>query len=121
MSSLGIRLPLTRDSSDGFTMLKTLRQMTKQNFKMLLLTNPGERIMEPNFGVGLKRYLFNNFMSKTQSAKSEKINQQVKLYMPVIRITDLQFESSPDTNSIRIIIQYQIPTVGINDLLDLTI
>ena len=60
MSSIGIKLPLAYSSLDGFQMIKTIRQMAKQNFKMLILTNPGERIMEPNFGVGLSRYLFEN-------------------------------------------------------------
>ena len=49
MSSIGIKLPLTYNSADGFTMIKTIRQMIKQNFKMLILTNPGERVMEPQF------------------------------------------------------------------------
>mgnify|MGYP003354002300 CR=1 FL=1 len=32
----------------------------KQNFKILLLTNPGERVHFPKFGVGLRNYLFEN-------------------------------------------------------------
>jgi phage baseplate assembly protein W len=54
MSSLGVKLPLARDASDGYGMIKSFKTMIRQNFKMLLLTSPGERIMEPNFGVGLK-------------------------------------------------------------------
>ena len=60
MSSLGVKLPLARDSSDGFGMIKNFKTMIKQNFKMLLLTNPGERVMEPDFGVGRKKFLFEN-------------------------------------------------------------
>ncbi len=61
MASLAVKLPLTPDSGDGFTMIKGLRALIKQNFKMLLLTIPSERVMEPEFGVGLKRFLFQNF------------------------------------------------------------
>ena len=121
MSSLGVKLPLTKDSGDGYTMLKTLRQMVKQNFKMLLLTNPGERIMEPNFGVGLKRYLFNNATSNIESAINQRLSNQIATYLPIVNISNMQFDISPDTNSLRIVIQYQIPTAGINDLLDVTI
>lgn len=121
MSSLGVKLPLTKDSIDGFTMLKTLRQMIKQNFKMILLTNPGERIMEPNFGVGVKRYLFNNSTSNVESAISQRLQNQVATYLPVVQINDIQFEISPDTSTLRMVIQYQIPTAGVNDLLDVTI
>ena len=61
MASYGVALPLPYDSGDGFTMLKHIKRVAKQNFKMLILTVPGERVMEPKFGVGLKRYLFENF------------------------------------------------------------
>ena len=55
---LSPKLPLTYDESEGYRMNKKFAEMVLQNLKMLLLTNPGERIMEPDFGVGLKRYLF---------------------------------------------------------------
>ena len=47
MSSFGVALPLVNDSSDGFRMLK-VKDVIKQNFKMLILTT-GERVMEPEF------------------------------------------------------------------------
>ena len=41
MSSFNVRLPLRGDTDDGYTMIKDLKTMVVQNFKMLLLTNPG--------------------------------------------------------------------------------
>ena len=35
-----------------------IERLIKQNVKMILLTIPGERIMFPNFGVGLQTFLF---------------------------------------------------------------
>ena len=50
-------LPLTADEEDGhFTLLKSVLQTTEQNLKMLILTCPGERIMDINFGVGIRHY-----------------------------------------------------------------
>ena len=40
MASIGVRLPLTLDTTDGFGAIKTIRQMINQNLKMLILTNP---------------------------------------------------------------------------------
>ena len=77
--------------------------------------------MEPNFGVGIKRYLFDNAKSNIQSRITQRLNNQIATYLPVVSINDIQFEISPDTNSLRMVIEYQIPTVGINDLLDITI
>ena len=42
MSSLSVKLPLARDSGDGFEMIKSFKSMIKQNFKMLLLTEKGD-------------------------------------------------------------------------------
>ena len=55
MAGLGPRLPLARDSGDGFGLLKSFERMVRQNLKMLILNVPGERVMEPLYGVGLKR------------------------------------------------------------------
>ena len=51
MSSIAVRLPLTLDSADGFGMITAIRGAIKQNLKMLILTEPGERIMEPLLGL----------------------------------------------------------------------
>ena len=52
-NGLAVKLPLFYDPVDGpYTLLKTMREVGAQNLKMLVLTNPGERIMNPDFGVG---------------------------------------------------------------------
>ena len=58
MAGYSARLPMNKDPNDGFQMLKTIPEVAKQNFKMLLLTEPGERVWDKNYGVGLKRFLF---------------------------------------------------------------
>lgn len=121
MSSIGIKLPITYDAGDGFTMITTIRQMVKQNLKMLILTNPGERVMEPNFGVGIKRFLFSNYTEGVAGKINIRLNEQLDLYLPIVVVQNLQFEASPDTNSMRIILTYEIPDIGINDLLEFTI
>ena len=122
MSSIGVKLPLTQDSGDGFTMIKSIKGMIKQNFKMLLLTNPGERVMEPNFGVGLKTYLFANATEDIQAQIGTKIREQTQLYLPVIRIRNIQFGlSNIDTNTLAMRVIYDIPSLGLQDLIEFTI
>ena len=59
LDSQSPKLPLTSTDEDGpWGLNKTLLETTKQNFKNLLLTNPGERVMDTFFGVGLSRFLF---------------------------------------------------------------
>jgi hypothetical protein len=56
---LSVALPLRIDARDGaYGLNKNLLQVAEQNLKMVILTAPGERIMFPEFGVGVRNYLF---------------------------------------------------------------
>ena len=92
MASLALKLPITKDSIDGFTMIKDFRTLIRQNFKMLLLTIPGERIMAPSFGVGLSAYLFSQFTQSTFNRIESKIIEQAAIYLPVISIFNSNFK-----------------------------
>jgi len=122
MASIGVALPLTFDSGTGYTMLTSLKSTIKQNFKMLLLTAPGERVMDPNFGVGLKTYLFANFHEDIYSEIDTKIREQVAIYIPIIKIIAVQFATTHiDNNKLSIFVEYSIPNIGVKDLLEFTI
>ena len=121
MASLSVALPLQVDDSDGFVMNKSISAVVKQNLKMLILTIPGERVMEPNFGAGVARYLFENFGEQTASKIQTKIREQVSTYMPAVQIRNITFGViNPDSNYLGIVIEYSIPSIGIKDLLELT-
>ena len=121
MASFGVALPLQTDSADGFAMVMNLNSLVKQNLKMLILTIPGERVMEPNFGVGLSRYLFENFGQNTMSQISSRIREQAGIYLPAVEIRNITFGTTdPDSNYLGIAIEYSIPSIGIADLLELT-
>jgi len=122
MASLAVKLPLTYNSSDGFTMIKSFKPLIKQNLKMLLLTNPGERIMEPAYGVGLLTYLFRNYSENVAGEIKQKIAAQARAYLPIIQITKIDFDmTEPDNNKLGISISYKIPKIGATDLLQFTI
>ena len=122
MSSLSLHLPITYNSADGFTMIKSIKRMIKQNFKMLLLTSPGERVMEPNFGVGVKNYLFSMYSENVPAQLRSKIMEQVNIYLPVVSITSIDFRTTnPDTSTLGLVITYRIPEIGARDLIELTI
>ena len=103
-------------------MIRDIRTMVRQNLKMLLLTIPGERVMQPDFGVGMTTYLFEPFNNSVYSEIELKIKQQVNTYLPAVRIDNITFESSEqDFNKLFISIAYSIPNINIRDLLEFTI
>lgn len=107
---ISVLLPLIYSKQDGpFQLNKTIQESVKQNFKNLLLTNKGERIMDPLFGIGIYSYLFENYnQTTTYVVKSETINQTRK-YMPFITIEDLLItDTSTNLNQFYIYIKYNI-------------
>tara|TARA_B100000700_G_C15039496_1_gene854613 strand:- start:920 stop:1288 length:369 start_codon:yes stop_codon:yes gene_type:complete len=122
MSGFGPRLPITYSDIDGYMLLKDYASVIRQNFKMLILTNPGERIMEPDYGVGMSRFLFENFSDTTYADIDRRIRQQTKIYMPFINIVEVQFNAPDlDSNTLNVSIKYSIPQIGAFDLLQFTI
>ena len=133
MSGISPKLPLYIDPVDGIALNKTLKQMTRQNLKMIILTSPGERIMHPKFGVGLRRYLFMNNTQSTLSDISRRISEQVRTYLPSVRIRSIKFlsengeemgssfESSSSSNYVKLVLNYEIPSAFISDTLDIKV
>ena len=122
MSTLAVKLPITRNQINGYTMIDDISTLVKQNFKMLILTNPGERVMIPDFGVGIRAYLFENFNSTVESDIRVAIKKQTQKYLPVINIQSISFEDTdPDFNTLSVKIKYSIPALNLKDLLQFTI
>tara|TARA_R110000772_G_C13213798_1_gene431182 strand:+ start:473 stop:841 length:369 start_codon:yes stop_codon:yes gene_type:complete len=122
MASLAPKLPLTLDSGDGYTSIKTLKSLIKQNFKMLILTNPGERVMDPEFGVGIRQFLFENFESDVYARIDQRIREQTSIYLPVVLIRSIEFgRRTEDENLLALRLEYAIPDIAVRDLLEFTI
>lgn len=121
MAGISPKLPLQLDTENGIALNKTLKETVKQNLKMLVLTAPGERLMLPEYGVGLRNFLFEQSSAKTIADLNSRIKDQIGLYMPFIDLLDIDF-SSPEENSyvLNVSIQYAIPNVVNSDVLTIS-
>lgn len=91
MAGISPKLPISRDSEDGYSLTKTYEEMVRQNLKNLLLTVPGERMMDPDFGVGIKLYLFENHGVSVYAEIFSKARQQIGIYMPFVTLEKVDF------------------------------
>ncbi len=127
MAGISPKLPLTLSTTEGpYTSLKDLREVVKQNLTMLLLTNPGERIMDPTFGVGLETFLFEQATADVLSDISSKIEEQLNKFMPFVSLTSLFFGDGTDDfksnlNTVHIQIVYYINPLAEEDVLSINI
>ena len=86
MKGIGQQLPLDTNEVDGtYSLTKTYKEQVKQNFKNLLLTSPGEKMMNPDFGVGLRGFLFDPSVQVIPALKT-RIKSQTQKYLPFIQI-----------------------------------
>jgi phage baseplate assembly protein W len=119
---IGPRLPLDYDKVNGpYGLIVDPTEEIKQNFRNLMLTNPGERIMNSDFGVGLSRFLFENFTTEVQEDISERVYTQTERYLPSVNINFVKSVFDEGKNQLYVRIEYFIPVLGINDLIDLKI
>tara|TARA_R100000005_G_C4983649_1_gene192599 strand:+ start:1258 stop:1656 length:399 start_codon:yes stop_codon:yes gene_type:complete len=126
LEAIGPSLPLTRDTRSGvFSLITSYDEEIKQNFKNLILTSPGERVMNPDFGVGIRNYLFEN-RSNAKSAIEQRLRSQVERYMPFISLQDVIFDYSDELGvpledrqilSIRIV--YSVPDLNLESAINI--
>jgi len=127
MAGISPKLPLSLDESDGYALNKTFRDAMKQNFKMLILTTPGERVMIPDFGVGIRRYLFENADEFTYAEIKQNILEQTAAYLPFVKIVSIDIVENGDPllqistgTGINLKIQYFIPEILEQDILEIS-
>lgn len=119
MANLSPKFPLFFGPDGGYASNTTVKQVVKQNFKNLILTSPGERIMIPDFGVGIKRYLFEQNSVSTASEMQRKIEEQVRKYMPFVEVQE--FLPTFNENELIITIKYFILPLSETDILNINV
>jgi phage baseplate assembly protein W len=104
------RLPLMMSDVDGaYALNKNLSTVVRQNIKMLFLTNPGERVMDARFGVGLRNYLHEPLTEVSKNTIRERILSQMSIYIPSVSIIALSIsDDQVNDNTIRIKMVYNI-------------
>ncbi len=123
---ISVKLPLIYDQSDGpYKLNKKMKEVVRQNFKNLVLTAPGERVMDPNFGVGLRNYLFEQISEQLYTKVATRIRTQVKRYLSFVTVEFITFDSmdtNPELgpNEVQVTIRYNILPLDTEDTLSIT-
>ena len=95
--SLGLKLPMTFDNGyDSLT--RTTLEAVKQNVLNLCSTELGERVMQPNLGVSIKKYLFEPFSEDIVIQVQDTIVESMNFWLPFVQLNDIRVKMS-DNNS----------------------
>ena len=77
--------------------LYTDQQSVTNRVKLLLLTEPTELYMNPNFGVGLKKYLFKYNNDNTIAMIRDELIAQLKLWEPNVLADETTITRNPSS------------------------
>jgi uncharacterized protein len=77
-----------------------------QSIWIILDTDPGERVMRPAFGCGLRRYLMAPNTSATRALIAHDVQLALGKYEPRITVTDLQVTPGDDPALVLVRVAY---------------
>ena len=90
--SVGIDFPIARmpDGDGYFKTTKTTVDAVKNNIRLLLQTQRGERIFQPDLGMGLRRFVFEQINENTQIEIENNIVDVFEKWLPFVDLKDIE-------------------------------
>ena len=94
----------------------------RQSIKNIIMTNNGERGFDYKFGCSIYNYLFDNFTIDMIVRAQSTIAGNIQKYEGNrVGINDIKILNIPSENKIDIIVDYNIPDIGISDIISVSI
>jgi len=106
---VGLSFPLKGDNNNDFALTKTSTEQARHNLKNLLLTFPGERIGQPEFGSRLKALCFEHDTDELGVRIEEEIRRAVMVWLPYINIQQINILTD-DVGTNRIFVSLKFST-----------
>lgn len=101
---IGFSLPFTFEPA---VITKTTLDSTRVNLTSLLSTNKGERVFQPNLGVNLNKYLFQQMGGpEAFAALEEEIIEQISIWLPFLQVEKVDITPNSETNLVKVNITY---------------
>ena len=93
----------------------------RESVCIILRTKPGERLMRPDFGCGLDRYLFEPNSISTLRLIQEEVKRSLNLWEPRITLDDVRVETrADDPRAVDITIYYTLVATQRREQLNLS-
>lgn len=85
----------------------------RQSIRIILETDPGERVMRPDFGAGLRRLLFEPITTNTLALVQQRVEDALTTWEPRIDVIDVAVSADEAPSGVLLItIQYSIRTTN---------
>jgi phage baseplate assembly protein W len=82
-------------SAAGETALRSGDELIDQSIRLILGTNPGERVMRPDFGAGLRAFVFEPISATTLEALRKRVEEALIDWEPRIDVERVIVTADP--------------------------
>lgn len=120
------KFPLEYSKIDGpYKGIKDIKQTIKQNVIFLLSISPGEWPGNPDIGVGVRRFLFENKGSQELNSIHARIKDQFSRYLPFLNVSselveeDSEGFSLIDYNQLKLVVRYNIKPLNVEEYVEI--
>ena len=104
--AIGVSLPF--NGPGVFNSTFTTKDQIKSNLVNLLLTDIGERVMNPTFGCNLKRFIFEGISEDNLELLTNSLAESISIFVPEVTVTNIRVVPNTDYNTIALYIDYII-------------
>jgi len=123
VKNITVAFPLKIEEGIGIVPIdeNNLVDAVKFQLKNIILTRPGEKLSDPQFGVGLHNFLFSQ-ESENIPAIRNRIKKQIKKYMNYFDTLDIDVKRATKNDlSIIVIIRFKISQPKIEGELEVSV
>lgn len=107
----GWNFPIVPDALSGRLGYASGPDKVRQSIVLIIETEPGERIMRPTFGCGLRRYLMKPNTPATRALIQNDVELALAAFEPRIRVQEVSVDPGED----RLLVLVQIAYIHVLD------
>jgi phage baseplate assembly protein W len=115
--AVGVKVPFSVPYV--FESTYTTKEAINVNLINFLLTNPGERYLNPQFGGGIRQQVFEQISAGNLDMLKLMLTNRIKSSFPMIDLAELKVLGNPDNNVVNVSITYNVVNFGITDNIDI--
>jgi phage baseplate assembly protein W len=105
---LGVGWAFPVSASAGDTATAAYEEDVRESILIILQTNPGERVMRPTFGAGLRDFVFEPVNTTTMALLQTRVNDSLVDWEPRIDVESVVVTATGELNTLNIEIAYLV-------------
>jgi phage baseplate assembly protein W len=111
---VGWKFPIQLNTNGEFKLSK-YEEDIKEAILIILKTAPGERVMQPEFGCGIYKYIFSTINITNLMLMEEEVKKALMFYEPRIEVEKVHAIPNSDNNETQVLISIDYTIISTND------